>query len=211
VYIPSHFDQPDIAAIHQLILAHPLGALVTVGASGLSANHVPFDLIAEPGPYGVLHGHLARANPVWKDLSGDAEVLVIFRGPNAYISPGWYPSKTRHGKVVPTWNYAVAHVYGRMRVVDDAAWVRSHVDRLTAREEAGFDRPWAVSDAPPDYTGKMLAAVIGIEIRLTRLEGKWKLSQNRPAEDREGVVVGLQGQGTGDAMALAGYVENAKE
>lgn len=210
MYIPKHFDQPDVAAVHELILGHPLGVLVTAGPGGLSADHLPFELAAAAGPLGTLMGHVARANPVWRGQEGAAEVLVVFQGPDAYISPGWYPSKAAHGKVVPTWNYVVAHLYGRMRAVDDGLWLRDHVERLTAREESVLDPGWSVSDAPAEFIDKMLTAVVGIEIEVTRIEAKWKLSQNRPTEDRDGVVGGLRGQGTDRAEDMATYVEDAR-
>ena len=189
---------------------NPLGALVTAGSSGLCADHIPFELVPEIGPYGALWGHVARANPVWCETSEESEVLVIFRRANAYISPTWYPSKQVHGKVVPTWNYVVAHAYGRIRVVEEASWLKAHVQRLTSREESAFAQPWSVGDAPAEFTEKMLTAIVGIEIQLTRLEGKWKVSQNRPIDDRKGGAEGLRIQGTNSSAQMAAYVESAK-
>jgi transcriptional regulator len=210
VHIPKHFDQSEVPAIQELILRNPLGALVTAGPRGISATHIPFELSPISGPYGSLLGHVARENPVWSEVPESSDVLVIFQGPNAYISPSWYPSKKKHGKVVPTWNYVVAHAYGRMRAKIDRSWVRSHIERLTAREEMGFSHPWSVDDAPAEFAEKLLAAVVGIEIEITRFEAKWKVSQNRPQEDRAGVAEGLRKQGTSEAESMASYVEDAK-
>ena len=189
---------------------NPFGALVTAGSGGLCADHIPFELVPEIGPYGALWGHVARANPVWRETSEESEVLVIFQGANAYVSPTWYPSKQVHGKVVPTWNYVVAHAYGRIRVVEEASWLKAHVQRLTSREESAFAQPWSVGDAPAAFTEKMLTAIVGIEIQLTRLEGKSKVSQNRPIDDRKGVAEGLRNQGTNGSAQMAAYVESAK-
>ncbi len=206
MYLPKHFEQTDVGMLHRLIRAHPLGALVTLAAGGLEANHIPFLVQADPAPYGTLHGHVARGNPLWRDVACDAESLVIFQGPEQFISPAWYPSKKETAKVVPTWNYAVVHAYGRMRVIDDAAWLRAHVERLTDRHEAERSAPWKVTDAPADYIEKMLQGIVGIEIRIARLAGKWKASQNRSARDRAGVVDGLTREGTEPAAAMADLV-----
>lgn len=195
--------------MHALILGNPLGSLVTVGPGGLSATHVPFELTAEAGPHGMLVGHVARENPVWREASPDLQALVVFQGANAYISPSWYPSKKKGGKVVPTWNYVAVHAHGHIRVVDDAERIRAHIESLTNREESGFAQPWSIDDAPVEFTEKLLGAVVGIEIDITRLEGKWKVSQNRSGEDRAGVAEGLRKQGTHGAQHMALYVENA--
>ena len=206
MYVPKHFEETDVGILHQLILAHPLGALVTVTDHGLDANHIPFLVRAEPAPFGTLHGHVARANPLWRDFSRDVEALVIFQGPDTYISPSWYPCKREHGKVVPTWNYAVVHAHGTMRIVDDPAWTRAHFEELVAAFEAGRPVPWKVTDAPAEYIEKMLRAVVGLEIPIQRLIGKWKVSQNRTAQDREGVIEGLESEETDRALAMAGLV-----
>lgn len=210
MHLPKHFEQTEIAEIHALILGNPLGSLMTVGSGGLSATHIPFELAAEAGPYGMLMGHVARANPVWREASPDFQALVVFQGANAYISPSWYPSKKNSGKVVPTWNYIAVHAYGRVRVVDDAERIRAHIERLTNREESGFAQPWSIDDAPVEFIEKMLGAVVGIEIDIARLEGKWKVSQNRSSQDREGVAKGLRKLGTPSAQQMAFYVENAE-
>jgi len=206
MYLPKHFAQTDIGALHRLIGAHPLGALVTLAAGGLEANHIPFLVQADPAPYGTLLGHVARGNPLWRDVACDAESLVIFQGPETFISPSWYPSKKETAKVVPTWNYAVVHAYGRVRVIDDAVWLRAHVEQLTDRHEAERPAPWKVTDAPADYIETMLRGIVGIEIRIARLVGKWKASQNRSARDRAGVVDGLLQEPTEAAATMAELV-----
>jgi transcriptional regulator len=154
----------------------------------------------------ALRGHVARANPMWKTLSSDFEALAVFHGPEAYISPNWYPTKQEHGKAVPTWNYAVVHARGPLRIIQDADWLRAQVESLTQRQESAFAEPWAVSDAPADYIEKMLAAIVGIELALTSLEGKWKASQNQPDANRGGAAQGLQALGTDDALRMAELV-----
>ena len=191
MYLPAHFEESRIDVLHRAVQQHPLGLLVAHDAAGgLTANSVPFLIDAEPAPRGTLRAHVARANPVWREAAG-AEVLVVFQGPQAYVSPGWYPSKAEHGKVVPTWNYVMVQGRGRLRAVEDAAWLHALVSRLTATHEAGQRRPWAVTDAPPAYIDTMLRAIVGIEIELTALTGKWKVSQNRSAADRDGTAEGL--------------------
>jgi transcriptional regulator len=187
VYQPAHFAQSDPQALAGLMQAHPLAVLVTAGADGPEADHVPLQYDAATG---TLRGHVARANPLWRQADGQP-VLAVFRGPEAYVSPSWYPSKAEHHKVVPTWNYAVVHAHGTLRAVDDADWLRQLVGDLTDRHEAGRPAPWSVSDAPQDYIAQMLRAIVGVEITLTRLEGKWKVSQNRSAADRDGVAAAL--------------------
>jgi transcriptional regulator len=211
MYLPKHFDETRIEVLHELIRAHPLGTLVTLAASGLEANHIPFEIDPDPAPFGTLRGHVARANPVWREPPREADALVIFRGPEAYVSPSWYASKQEGGKVVPTWNYAVVHAYGRLRAVDDAAWLRAFVEKLTDRHEAGRTVRWKVTDAPADYVDKMVTAIVGIELPIARLLGKWKVSQNRPARDREGVVAGLHEQGGDVSRAMAELVRGAKD
>jgi transcriptional regulator len=175
-------------------------------ASGLVANLVPLEYDCSEGPHGTLRGHLARANPVWRETLPQHEALAVFPGPQGYVSPGWYPSKREHGKVVPTWNYVAAQARGTLRVVDDAPWLRALVGRLTDRHESRSAQPWKVGDAPDDYVAQMLRAIVGVEIRLSALLVKLKLSQNRSAADRAGVVAGLEGTGDAEARALAGWM-----
>jgi transcriptional regulator len=189
MYLPRHFEQTDPAALRALMREHPLAVLATQGEGGLTADHVPLEFVPDAGPHGTLRGHVARANPLWKRAGSD--VLAVFQGPQAYVTPSWYPSKAEHHKVVPTWNYAVVHAHGRLRAIEDAPWLHALVSGLTAHHEAPRATPWAVSDAPDDYVQQMLRAIVGIEIELTRLVGKWKLSQNRGEADRIGVADGL--------------------
>lgn len=190
MYIPASFRQTDTAALHQLILAHPLGLLVTAGGGGLMASPIPFLLYPDEGELGVLRAHLARANPHWQELPGLDQCLVVFQGPQGYVSPSWYPGKADTHKVVPTWNYAAVHAWGKPAVMDDPAWLRRQLDDLTALQEGQRPQPWAVADAPADFIAQQMKAIIGIEIPITRLEGKFKLSQNRPPADRAGVLRG---------------------
>jgi transcriptional regulator len=206
MYLPSHFEESRPEVLHTLLRAHPLGLLVMQGASGLTADSLPFLFDPEPTPWGTLRGHVARANPLWR--SPGAQALVVFQGPQAYVSPGWYPSKQEHGKVVPTWNYVMVQARGTLRVVDDAAWLHALVTRLTDTHEARLPRPWAVADAPGDYIHALLRAIVGIEIPLSGLVGKWKVSQNRSAADRAGVALGLDAQ-AGAAADMATEVRQA--
>lgn len=207
VYIPRHFEETRTEVLHELIRAHPLGTLVTMTDAGLEANHIPFVLVPEPAPLGTLGGHVARANAVWKEFRPDVEALVIFQGPHSYITPTWYPSKQQSGEVVPTWNYAVVHARGLLRVIEDPDWLARHLHSLTDEHEAGRAAPWRVTDAPAAYVEKLTRAIVGIEISITRLLGKWKVSQNRSKADRGGVVDGLRQEGSGDAKAMADLVQ----
>ncbi|MBL8430043.1 MAG: FMN-binding negative transcriptional regulator [Dechloromonas sp.] len=191
MYLPKHFAETDITAMHALMRKRPLATLVCHGSAGLNANHIPFLLADEPAPYGQLQGHIARANPLSKAGETSDEVLVVFQGTESYISPSYYATKSEHGKVVPTWNYTAVHAYGRLRLIDDAAWIFSQISALTATHESSFPQPWAVSEAPADYIEKMLGAIVGIEITIERLIGKWKVSQNQPAVNQASLIVAL--------------------
>ena len=206
MYIPKHFEEPRIEVMHELMRARPLASLVTLSAGRLDANHIPLQLVNAPAPFGTLHGHVARANPLWRDFKKDVEALAIFHGPNSYITPNWYATKKETGKVVPTWNYAVVHAYGTLRIIDDAAWVRAQIEALTAHNEESFARPWSVSDAPHEYTEKRIEAIVGFEIVITRLTGKWKVSQNQPVANQASVVEGLRNSGLRDAAEMAALV-----
>jgi len=195
MYLPKHFEETHVPILHDLIRAYPLGALVVLTANGLGANHIPFEVDPDPTPFGTLRGHIARANPLWRERSRDVEALVIFQGVSTYVSPSWYQTKRETGRVVPTWNYAVVHAHGAPRFIDDRAWLRAFVEQLTNRHEAARPDRWKITDAPPEYIEQQLGAIIGLEIPITRLIGKWKLSQNRPAPDRAGVVDGLLREG----------------
>jgi transcriptional regulator len=187
MYRPSHFAQEDPATLQALMREHPLATLVHAGTGDLSADLVP---LAYDAATNTLRGHVARANPLWREAAGQP-VLALFHGPQAYVSPSWYPSKALHHKVVPTWNYAVVQAHGRLEVVDDAGWLRELVGSLTESQEAAQTAPWRVEDAPADFVQQMLRAIVGIQIAVDGLEGKWKMSQNRDAADRDGVIAGL--------------------
>jgi transcriptional regulator len=189
--------------LHALMREHPLATLVTMGEGGLNADHVPLILETAADGTPVLRGHVARANPMWKTVRTDLEALAIFHGPDAYITPSWYPTKREHGKAVPTWNYVMVHARGPLRIIQDTDWLRTQVESLTQTQESAFAEPWAVSDAPADYIEKMLAAIVGIEITITSLEGKWKASQNQPEGNRQGAVQGLQALGTEGTRRMA--------
>lgn len=198
MYLPQHFAETRLPELHHLIREHPLGVLVTHTAAGLDANHLPFELDADRGPFGTLLAHIARANPLWKEVPDAAEVLVVFRGAQGYISPNWYPSKQETHRQVPTWNYEAVHAHGRLRVIDDVQFVGALVARLTRQHEATEPRPWKMADAPRDYIEQMLRSVVGIEIEVTHFSGKRKLSQNRNSRDFDGVVSALQERGQDD-------------
>jgi transcriptional regulator len=206
MYDPPQFRETRMAVLHDLIRTHPLATLVTVGPRGLEANHIPMEIDPAPAPFGTLRGHVARANPVWRESATDVDALIIFSGPATYISPSWYPTKQQTGRVVPTWNYAVVHAYGRLHPVEDARWLRDFVTRLTDRHESGRTAPWKVTDAPADFIERQLGAIVGIEVPVRRLEGKWKVSQNREAPDRAGVVRGLRESESPTTRAMADLV-----
>lgn len=192
MYLPEHFAETRTEELRRIVREHPLGMLVTHTAAGLDANHIPFELDPDRGPSGTLQGHVARANPLWREVPDGAAVMVVFRGAHGYVSPNWYPSKHETHRSVPTWNYEVVHVHGRIRLIDDVEFVGGVVARLTRTNEAAEPHPWKMADAPRDYIEQMLRMVVGVEIEVTRLVGKRKLSQNRDARDFDGVVAALQ-------------------
>jgi transcriptional regulator len=201
MYLPAQFQEDRTEILHDLIRAHPLATLVAMCGDGLAANHLPMEIDATAGALGTLRGHVARANPVWRSYRPEIDAIAVFQGPESYITPSYYATKATTGKVVPTWNYAVVHAYGPLRVIEDRVWLRRLVERLTDRHEAEHGRatgaaPWQVSDAPAAYIDKLLDLIVGIEVPIARFEGKWKVSQNRPPEDRAGVIAGL-GDGAG--------------
>jgi transcriptional regulator len=200
MYQPQLFREERIETMHAFIRAHPLATLITAGAGGLIANLVPFILV-DGAENGILRAHVARANDQVAALSSGTEALVVFQGPDAYVTPSWYASKQEHGRVVPTWNYAVVQARGTPRVIDDPEWIRAQVQHLTAMQEHKRPAPWSVSDAPETFISGQLKAIIGIEIPISVMEGKWKVSQNRSAADREGVERGLRSEGISDEMA----------
>lgn len=203
MYQPPHFIESDRATLHALIRAHPLGLLVSVGADGPVADPVPFLLDADAGENGRLRCHLARANPQWKIIAetAQANVLVVFQGAESYVTPSWYETKRETGKVVPTWNYAMVQVRGHARVIEDTAWLAQQIRDLTGEHEAPRPEPWQVSDAPERFIEAQLKGIVGIEIDIAAIEGKWKVSQNRPVGDRVGVAAGLSANGAASEMA----------
>jgi transcriptional regulator len=192
MYQPPHFREDDLAVQHALIKAHPLGLLVTFGSDGLEANPIPFVLEASASSLGTLKAHLSRANPQWRNFDPAQEALVVFQGPETYITPSWYAAKREHGKVVPTWNYAIVQARGRLTIRDDPDWLLQQITTMTDMHEAPRPEPWNVNDAPAPFVAAQLKGIVGIEIEITRIEGKWKVSQNRPEADRLGVSAGLR-------------------
>ncbi len=208
MYLPAahRFDNDD--DLFRLMAAQPLGAWVCQAAGALEANHLPF-VVDREGRSGRLRAHVSRANPVWRTLGDGAPSVVLFQGPQAYITPGWYPGKADHGRVVPTWNYSAVHVHGRARAIDDPAWLRPLLQRLTVQHEAGRPQPWQMSDAPADYIDALLRAVVGIEITIDRIEGRLKASQDEAEADRHGTVAGLRTMGGAAAEQMATLVQQA--
>ncbi len=200
MYQPPAFVEDRLPVLHALIRAHPLATLITAGPGGLMANFVPF-ILSDGGEKGTLSAHIAKANDQVDALRAGAETLVVFHGPEAYITPSWYASKTEHGRVVPTWNYAVVQVRGTPRLIDDLAWLRAQIGALTSSQENRRAPPWSVADAPEAFISDQIKAIIGVEIPILTIEGKWKVSQNRPAADRQGVEDGLRRAGISEEMA----------
>jgi transcriptional regulator len=204
MYLPKHFEDNDTTRLHAYMEAHPLALLITTGSGGVLANPLPFLMQPERGEHGTLMAHVARANPLWRELPAGSEALVVFQGAQAYVSPNYYPSKKEHGKVVPTWNYTCVQARGVLQVHDDRDGVHRVVTALTARHEANQTKPWGLGDAPPDYIEQMLKQIIAIELPVQSLVGKFKFSQNRGAADRAGVEAGFNAQG--QALAAAEMV-----
>jgi transcriptional regulator len=205
MYQPPHFREDRIEVQHDLIRAHPLGLLITAGPGGLQANFIPFVVYDAESKHGTLRCHMARGNPQWRELGSVSECLVVFQGPQEYITPSWYPTKKATGKVVPTWNYVTVHAWGPPQVVEDSGWLRRQVEDLTNLKEGGLPKPWLIDDAPADYLASQMKGIVGVEISIAKIEGKWKVSQNRPEVDRAGVVAGLRGGGE-QAEAIAALV-----
>ena len=210
MYQPPVYREDRTEVQHALIRAHPLALLITAGPGGLMANAVPFLVYPEGPPHGTLRAHVARGNPQWRELAAVEECLVVFEGPERYITPSWYATKRETGKVVPTWNYATVHVWGRPRVVNDDAWLRRQIEDLTASCESLREAPWAVDDAPPEFVVMQMRAIVGVEIPILRIEGKWKMSQNRPDADRQGVIEGFRAMGDAGEEIAALVVERGK-
>lgn len=208
MYLPPAFAEDRLPVLHDAIRSARLATLVTMGSDGLEASHVPLLLDAEAGPHGTLLGHVSRANPQWRRLSPEVPALAIVTGPDAYVTPSWYETKRQTGKVVPTWNYVAVHAYGRLELFEDPEQLRDVVIRLTDRHEAGRPDAWAVSDAPEDFLRGLLKGIVGFRLPIARIEGKWKLSQNRPAEDRAGVAAGLRADGGPAELAVAALMQD---
>jgi transcriptional regulator len=196
MYVPEAFAETRLPVLHAAIRAAGLATLVSAGSGGVEASHVPLVLVAEEGAQGTLYGHFARANAHWRTLEAGGPALALFMGPDGYVSPAWYPSKARDGRAVPTWNYVAVHARGPVEIFHDASRLRQVVERLSERHEAGRPDPWQVSDAPPDYVAAMLKGIVGFRLPIESLEGKWKLSQNHPAENRNGVIAALDAAGS---------------
>jgi transcriptional regulator len=214
MYSPSHFAETRNDVLHGLMRDCPLAMLVTCSVRGVEADLLPLLLRPELGEFGELHGHVARANSLWRDHPEDVDVLAVFQGPQAYVSPNWYPTKREHGKAVPTWNYITVQARGRLQIVDEPTWKRDLLDTLTATHESSQASPWQISEAPPDYIEKMLNAIVGIRLVITELNGKWKVSQNQPAANRAGVIEALSAVATDNtrdmAKAIASFAPEAK-
>jgi transcriptional regulator len=208
LYLPAHFNETRTEVLHALMRARPLATLVTQSDSGLSANHVPVQTLDEPAPLGCICGHIARANPLWREYRSDSQALAIFQGPQIYISPSFYPSKAKTGEVVPTWDYAVVHASGTLRFIDDKHWLRSFVAGLTNTHEIPRPQPWQIDDAPPEYIERMLGLIVGFEFSIVSLAGKWKVSQNRPHTDRQGVIRNLQDAADADSHEIAAMLSS---
>jgi len=207
MYIPKAFEETRIPVLHGLIRSQPFASLITLAQSGLFASHLPLVLDETAAPLGLLKGHLSRANPQWRDFSSSIHALAIFAGPQHYITPSWYPEKQETGKVVPTWNYAVVHAYGHLKIVEDTAWLLDHLRTLTDIHESPSASPWSIDDAPTDFVHTLSRGIVGLEFVIDRLEGKWKVSQNRSERDRRGVSAGLEQLNTPDALTMKALVD----
>jgi transcriptional regulator len=209
MYIPRHNEEKRVSVMQALMVSQPLATLVTVGTSGLFASHIPMVLEDDGSEFGVLKCHISRANPQWRDFTPAVEALAIFAGHQHYITPNWYPGTKEHGKEVPTWNYVVVHAYGPLKVVQDEQWLLTNVEKLTNIHEASSPVPWKVSDAPKDFIKSQLKGIVGLELPIHRLEGKWKVSQNRTESERKGVIEGLTKLNTPESRAMKTLVEEA--
>lgn len=210
MYNPAAFAETRVEVLHAFIRQHPLAALITHDSGGLEATHAPMIFDPHPEPHGSLRCHLARANPQWRTLESSPSVLAIFRGAQHYITPSWYVTKKQHGKVVPTWNYVAVHVWGRARLFQEQTALLRHLKELTDRNESAFAQPWSVDDAPKEYIEALSTAIVGVEISIERIEGKWKASQNRPPADRKGVIEGLEALGSPQSLEMAEIVRSRR-
>ena len=206
MYIPKANEEKRISVMHQMITAHPLAVLVTLNSSGLIASHIPMTVEAR-GEYGVLKGHIARANNQWRALVSSVEALAVFSGPAHYISASWYPGTKEHGREVPTWNYVVVHAYGTLKIIEDSQWLRAHLESLSDKQEAHLETPWKVRDAPEEFIASLSNSIVGLELAIRSLEGKWKVSQNRTESDKRGVIDGLSKLNTAASISMKTLVE----
>ena len=212
MYTPGYFKIEDAAKVHAMMRAQPFAILVTQGSNGLTATHLPTVLkVGGDGSLGLIECHVARPNPQWKTYSPEFDALMIFQGPEAYVRPGWYPTKAEHGKVVPTWNYAAVHAYGRLETVEDKDWLLAHVAELSDQQEAPYAAPWSTADAPANFLDALVRGIVGLKLTIQRLEGKLKMSQNRAAGDRAGVVEGLAQRGSGGDAIVASLVARSTD
>ncbi len=211
MYIPRHNEEKRVAVMQALMVSHPLATLVTLGTHGLFASHIPMVFEDDGSEFGRLKGHISRANTQWRDFSPTVDALAIFAGDQHYVSPTWYSENGEHAEQVPTWNYAVVHAYAPLKVIEDEQWLLAHVTSLTNIHEAGFPAPWKVSDAPKDFIGSLLKGIIGLELPIRRLEGKWKVSQNRTAREKQGVIDGLTKLNTPESLAMKALVEERQK
>jgi transcriptional regulator len=210
MYIPRANQEDRIPVIHKLMQDQPFASLITMGTSGLFASHIPMVLEPDGTPFGRLKCHISRANQQWKEFSPSIEALAIFSGPQHYITPSWYPEKLETAKVVPTWNYAVVHAYGHLKVIEDSEWLMAHLESLVNIHESSFPVPWKIGDAPADYVASQVKGIVGLEMVIERLEGKWKVSQNRSEQDRVGVAEGLADLNTEESLAMKTLVEKRR-
>lgn len=211
MYCPKHFEQHNIEAMHSLMRTFPLATLVMPTTQGIAVNHIPMHLSTASESSGLLSGHIPRTNSIWQEYAEGSTAIAVFHGPQAYITPSWYKSKRRHGKVVPTWNYTTVHAHGPVHVIHDRQWLMSHLEQLTDQLESSFEHPWAVSDAPREFTEKLVDHLVGVEMPIETLEGKWKVSQNRSEEDRIGVAEGLEGESDTDWALMSELVARRKD
>ncbi|WP_260703724.1 FMN-binding negative transcriptional regulator [Edaphobacter flagellatus] len=210
MYIPKFNEETRVPVLDQLMRSHPLATLVTMGASGLFATHLPMVLHRVDDTHATLRGHLSRANAQWREFRPDVQALAIFSGPEHYITPNWYPEKAKTGKVVPTWNYAVVHAYGSLRIIEDPTWLLEHLNMLTNTHEASSPTPWKISDAPEGYVETIAKGIVGIELAIERLEGKWKVSQNQNEQTRASVARGLEALGDEASLAMRDLVNGER-
>ncbi len=209
MYIPKANEETRLPVLHDFIRANPLATLVTMGNSGMIASHIPLVLDDDNSQFGLLKGHISRANTQWKDIETAIDALAIFAGDHHYITPNWYPSKHQDAKQVPTWNYVVTHCYGPLKLIEDPQWLLAHLETLTSIHEASNPVPWKVTDAPPEFIRALLNGIIGLELPIRKIEGKWKVSQNRNAQDRQGVIEGLTQLDTPESLAMKDLVQRS--